>query len=82
MASRKKAPKLGSAKSEGAEPEVVGDIRVLARVFALRFARGIKTNQEKVGYLIGAGFSQGEVAAMLHMNSTTVRTTLFNVRER
>ncbi len=58
------------------------DLRVLAKVFALRFVRSIEQSQDKVAFLVGAGFSQAEVADMLLMNPTTVRTNLFNARKK
>ncbi len=58
----------------------VGDIRVLARVLALRFAKAYD-HFDRLGFLVGAGFSQSEVAEMLNMNPTSVRTGLHRIRK-
>ncbi len=59
----------------------VSDTRVLARVLALQ-AVCSSPAEDKVRFLVGAGFSQAETATMLHMNPVSVRTALHRLRKR
>jgi hypothetical protein len=73
-------------RSKGAEDASEGsgevsDLRVLARVLALQTAWSIPAD-ERVVFLVGAGFGQAEAAAMLHMNPISVRTALHRHRNR
>lgn len=56
------------------------DVRVLARVLALRFVRA-SPPREKVSFLKGAGFSQAEIADMLGIDPVTVRVHVHNARK-
>lgn len=85
----RKAARQPAVEAPRAEPDEAvegrpesGDLRLLARVFALRFVRGVMNSQQKVAFLVGSGFSQAEVAGMLLMNPTTVRTALHKIRNK
>lgn len=80
MASRRKAIKPHPDANDDAAPPV-SDTRVLARVLALRFTRRDEY-KDRMAFLIGAGFSRAEIASMLNITSTSVRTALHRMRKR
>lgn len=64
--------------SERAAPS---DLRVLARVLALQAIANAKPD-EKLAFLLGAGFRQAEVAEMLGLNPISIRTAMHRRRKR
>jgi DNA-directed RNA polymerase specialized sigma24 family protein len=48
---------------------------------ALQTARAVPEG-DRIAFLVGAGFGQAEVAEMLHLNPTTVRTALHRFRKK
>jgi hypothetical protein len=74
-----RAEEPGAAAGEGNGEE--SDVRLLARVLALRFVRAWAF-REKVVFLKGAGFSVREIALMLNAGAPTIRAELHHSRKK
>lgn len=70
---------MAQVAAEASAP--LSDLRLLARALALHAIRA-ESPEDRVAFLVGAGFSQAETATMLHMNPISVRTKLHRLRKR
>jgi DNA-directed RNA polymerase specialized sigma24 family protein len=71
---------MRKSSAEGPD-ELLAQMMKLTNVVALSAVRGLE-KQEQVVLLAGAGYAPTEIATMLSMNATTVRTTIHRMKKK